>query len=399
MSNEQWKMPKKMIKVLIVEDSPVVTLILKRIFASSPEIEVVGTAQNGLEALEIIPNLKPDVICTDLHMAKMNGLEFTREVMSKYPRPILVISASVQPEDTYNVFQLLDAGAVDVFPKPRAMSVQDYESIKQELVSKIKILSGVAVFTLRRRHKGESSVNLSTNNTGGLHHSTNLIPRENKWNTVTTDKQTTQQFSPFAAHTSYPTSHCQTKIVAIGASTGGPQALLNILANLPSNFAVPVICIQHISNGFLQGLVDWLATECKLPVKIAKMGDLPQAGIVYFPPEGQHLELNSQGKFLYSSSPPLSGHRPSVTVTFNSVAKFYGKSAVGILLTGMGRDGADGMLAIAQAGGVTIAQNEATSVVFGMPKEAIALGAAKYILPINEIAPYLLNKILIGDRG
>lgn len=389
-------MPKKMIRVFIVEDSPVVTLILKRIFASSPEIEVVGTAQNGLEALEIIPNLKPDVICTDLHMAKMNGLEFTREVMSKYPRPILVISASVQPEDTYNVFQLLDAGAVDVFPKPRALSVQDYESLRQELISKIKILSGVAVFTLRRRHRGESSLNLFTNNPGGIHYSTNSIHKESQRNTVTPtpSKQTTQPFSRLMSHTSYPISHCQTKIVTIGASTGGPQALHTILANLPSNFGLPVICIQHISDGFLQGLVDWLATESKLPVKIAKMGDLPQAGIVYFPPEGQHLELNSQGKFLYSSSPPLSGHRPSVTVTFNSVAKFYGRSAVGILLTGMGRDGADGMLAIAQAGGVTIAQNEATSVVFGMPKEAIALGAAKYILPVNEICPFLLNKIV-----
>ncbi|HEY9850090.1 MAG TPA: chemotaxis-specific protein-glutamate methyltransferase CheB [Leptolyngbyaceae cyanobacterium] len=398
MSNEQWKMPNKIIKVLIVEDSPVVTLILKRIFASSPEIEVVGTAQNGLEALEIIPNLKPDVICTDLHMAKMNGLEFTREVMSKYPRPILVISASVQPENTYNVFQLLDAGAVDVFPKPRVQSVQDYESLKQELISKIKILSGVAVFTLRRRNRGESSLSLSTGNNYELKQSTNYIHRESPQNTPSINKQTIPQFSRIS-HTSEPIFSSQFKIVTIGASTGGPQALHAILTNLPSNIGVPMICIQHISDGFLQGLVDWLATECKLPVKIAKMGDLPQPNTVYFPPEGQHLELNSQGKFLYSSSPPLSGHRPSVTVTFNSVAKFYGRSAIGILLTGMGRDGADGMLAIAQAGGVTIAQNEATSVVFGMPKEAIALGAAKYILPINEIAPFVANRISSGNRG
>ena len=379
-------MNRKTIKVLIVEDSPVVTLILKRIFATSPEIEVVGTAINGLEGLELIPQVQPNVICTDLHMARMNGLEFTREVMSKYPRPILVISASVQPEDTYNVFQLLDAGAVDVFPKPRAQSSQDYESIKQELISKIKILSGVAVFTLRRRNRetGEEANNYACR-APGLH--TKVGGKQIEPNKLFTAPSFNFPTTPS------PQPYSVSKILAIGASTGGPQALHAILGQLPSNFATPVICVQHISEGFLQGLVDWLASVSKLPVKIAKIGDLPQPGIIYFPPEGRHLEISSQGRFVYSSLPPLSGHRPSVTVTFNSVAKFYGKAAVGILLTGMGRDGADGLLAIAQAGGITIAQDEATSVVFGMPKEAIALGAAQYILPVSEIAPYLLHKI------
>ncbi|MCL1472795.1 chemotaxis-specific protein-glutamate methyltransferase CheB [Argonema antarcticum] len=366
-------MNKKNIKVLIVEDSPVVTLILKRIFASSPEMEVVGTAQNGLEGLELIPKVQPDVICTDLQMARMNGLEFTREVMSKYPRPILVISASVRPEDTYNVFQLLEAGAIDVFPKPSIQSPQDYELLKQDLIGKIKVLSGVAVFTHRRRNK-----------VTGLQVPGGTLEQKSREELSITNYQL-PIIHPPSANTKY-------KIVAIGASTGGPQALQTILAQLPRNFALPVICVQHISEGFLQGLVNWLGSDCKLSVKIAKMGDFPQAGTVYFPAERQHLELNSQGRFVYSSSPPLSGHRPSVTVTFNSVAKFYGKAAVGILLTGMGRDGADGMLALAQAGGMTIAQDEASSVVFGMPKEAIALGAAQYILPIGEIAPYLLRK-------
>ncbi|MCL1468311.1 chemotaxis-specific protein-glutamate methyltransferase CheB [Argonema galeatum] len=396
-------MNKKIIKILIVEDSPVVTLVLKRIFASSPEMEVVGTAQNGLEGLELIPKVQPDVICTDLHMARMNGLEFTREVMSKYPRPILVISASVRPEHTYNVFQLLEAGAIDVFPKPSIQSPQDYESLKQDLIGKIKVLSGVAVFTLRRRSK---VTGLQVPGGGGEQgHNTDL----------NTDTRTSLMNKLIGASvpsvsypvgenyklpvTNYPSPNTKYKMVAIGASTGGPQALQTILAQLPRNFALPVICVQHISEGFLQGLVNWLGSDCKLPVKIATMGDLPQAGTVYFPPEGRHLELNSQGRFVYSSSPPLSGHRPSVTVTFNSVAKFYGRAAVGILLTGMGRDGADGMLALAQAGGLTIAQDEASSVVFGMPKEAIALGAAQYILAIGEIAPYLLGKKGLGARG
>ncbi|MFB2922962.1 MULTISPECIES: chemotaxis-specific protein-glutamate methyltransferase CheB [Aerosakkonema] len=408
-------MDKKIIKILIVEDSPVVTLILKRIFTSSPEMEVVGTAQNGLEALELIPKVQPDVICTDLHMARMNGLEFTLEVMSKYPRPILVISASVQPEDTYNVFQLLDAGAVDVFPKPRAQSIQDYEMLKQELIAKIKVLSGVAVFTLHRRSKvvglqiaggaGEQgSRGAGERGSGGAGEQGSGGAGERgsgeKHDRSHFLTQSSFRKTENSSHTSSVISHSKYQVIAIGASTGGPQALHTILGHLPSNLSVPVICVQHISEGFLQGLVDWLASECKLPVKIATMGDLPQPGTVYFPPEKRHLELNSQGKFVYSASPPQSGHRPSVTVTFKSVAHFYGRSAVGVLLTGMGSDGADGMLAISQAGGMTIAQNEASCVVFGMPKEAIALGGAQHILPIGEIAPFLLNRVWgLGRRG
>jgi two-component system chemotaxis response regulator CheB len=187
------------------------------------------------------------------------------------------------------------------------------------------------------------------------------------------------------------------KIVAIGASTGGPQALHTILSQLPPKFPVPVVCVQHISEGFLKGLVDWLGSECHLPVKIAPAGERPQPGIIYFPPEQKHLEFDNQGRFLYSSMGPVSGHRPSVTVTFNAVAKCYRRAALGILLTGMGRDGADGMLELFKQGGITIAQNEASSVVFGMPREAIALSAAQYILPITEIAPMLLHR-LMGDR-
>jgi two-component system chemotaxis response regulator CheB len=373
------------IRVLLVEDSPVVLIILKRIFVSSPEIEVVGTAQNGLDALELIPKIHPDVICTDLHMAQMNGLEFIREVMVKFPRPILVISASVQAQDTYNVFQLLEAGAVDVFPKPTSGQASDYESLKLELTAKIKILSGVKVFT---RHQ-KKAVNLALGSKGtGEVLSGITIERENNYQSPITNYQ-------------LPITNSKSqiiKIVAIGASTGGPQALHTIISQLPANFPVPVICVQHISEGFLKGLVDWLASGSKLKVKIATAGELPQAGIIYFPPEKRHLELDKSGRFIYSNALPFNGHCPSVTVTFNSVANFYNRTAVGVLLTGMGKDGADGMLAIAKAGGMTIAQDETTSIVFGMPKEAITLGAVQHILPINGIAPLLLNKILHKNK-
>ncbi len=344
------------IRVLLVEDSQIALVILKRILNSSPQIEVVGEARTGLEALTLIPKVQPDVICTDLHMPQMDGLEFTSEVMALYPRPILVISASVQEEDTHHVFQLLEAGAVDIFPKPRTGLAKNDELLKRELLNKIKVLSGVKVLTKKRK---------------------SLIQAKS---------QETGNFAVFSSH-----SHPKPKIVVIGASTGGPQALQELLTQLPVNFPVPVICVQHICTGFLQGLIDWLAISCRLPIQIAQYGDMPKPGKIYFPPEQQHLELDAGGRFICSHSPPLAGHRPSVTVTFKSIAKFYGQATVGILLTGMGRDGAEGMQVVAQAGGFTIAQDESTSIVFGMPKEAIDLGAAKKILPIQAIAPTLLK--------
>ena len=357
------------IKVLLVEDSPVATIVLKRIFGTSPEIIVVGTACNGLEALQLIPKLQPDVICTDLHMALMNGLEFTQEVMQKYPRPILVISASVQADDTQNVFQLLNAGALDVFPKPMGGLTCDDDRLAKELIAKIKILSGVKVFT---RHQ-----KLGRTEKSEIHLKTYHLP---------------------VSDPRFPLKNLKfqdVKILAVGASTGGPQALHAIISQLPANLPVPVVCVQHISEGFLQGLVDWLGAESKLPVKIAQHGDLAQAGTVYFPPEKRHLELGSLGRFVCSQANSVGGHCPSVTVTFKSVANFYGRAAAGVLLTGMGRDGAEGMEAIARVGGLTIAQDEASCVVFGMPKEAIALGAAQYVLPVSAIAPLLLAKLKI----
>lgn len=407
-------MNEKPIRILLVEDSPVAIIILKRILNSPPLLQVVGTARTGIEGLKLIPVVKPDVICSDLQMPEMGGLEFIREVMATNPKPILVISASVQAEDTENVFELLAAGAVDIFPKPRKSVMDNYEEIKQELITKVRILAGVSVFTLRRNRLMHP---VKPRLPGDLARSPSVESILGKSDRIEGKKQLAKkQFAekPVPKVASRPrTSQLQLaarkktaeiqevnlqrrlpfRVVAIGASTGGPQALQGILSALPSNFPVPVICVQHISEGFLQGLVDWLGSECRLLAKIASAGEYPEPGKIYFPPEGKHLELDTRGRFLYSSAPPLSGHRPSVTATFDAVARYYGSRAVAILLTGMGRDGADGMLSIAQAGGLTIAQDEASCVVFGMPKEAIALGAACHILPIADIAPMLLQSI------
>ncbi len=356
------------IRVLLVEDSPVVLVVLKRLLATAADIEVVGTACNGQEALERLPTLQPDVICVDYHMPVMDGLTFTQRVMSQFPRPILVISTSVHPqENEHNIFRLLEAGAVDIFPKLKVGTDQDYESFRQVLINKIKVLAGVKVFT---RY--------------GLK--------------ATTTQQKTTILTPSAKQVSQPLDGIHAPLstvraIAIGASTGGPQALHTLLTQLPDHLALPIFCVQHISEGFLQGLVNWLAAECRLPVKIAQAGALPLPGVIYFAPERSHLEFGRQGQFLCTASAPVDGHCPSVTIMLRSAAQHYGNGLIGILLTGMGRDGASGMQDVALAGGITIAQDEQSSVVFGMPKEAIALGAAKHVLSIDAM-PTALAKML-----
>jgi two-component system chemotaxis response regulator CheB len=339
------------IRVLLVDDSIITLAIIKRILALAPGIQVVGTATNGREALAMIPDLQPDVICSDLHMPVMDGLEFTRTVMEKFPRPILVLSVSVQKEQTSNIFQLLEAGAIDVMAKPRGTAGADYELDAQELIVKIKILAGVVA--IRKYGKKPNAMD-----------DRNYLP--------------VIEAMPL-------------RMIGIGASTGGPQAFQEILTRLPPDFPVPLLCVQHISVGFMQGMVDWLAEKCALKIRTAEAGILPQPGTAYFPREGSHLVLDSKGQLECSYRPPCDGHRPSISVTFNSLASFYGKSSAGVLLTGMGRDGADGMRSIAQTGGATIAQDEESSTIFGMPKEAIAANAARYVLPLPEIAPALLK--------
>jgi len=335
-----------MIRVLLVEDSPIAMHVLQRLLARTPDIQVVGTATNGAEALELLSSLQPDVICTDIYMPVMNGLEFTRHVMVQQPTPILVVSVSVEPGSP-NVFKILEAGAIDVYPKPFAVMEADQESIAKEFASKIRVVAGVHVISRTKK-----------NGTGVLSH--------------------------------VPTLHIPINLVVIGASTGGPQALREILSHLPNDFSVPVVCVQHIGDNFLPEMVTWLNETVALPVSIAKQGDIPKARNVYFASSEGHLEFDENGCFYLSSTLPCDGHKPSVTVTFRAAAHRYGAGVLGVLLTGMGRDGADGMAKIAAKGGMTIAQDEASSIVYGMPKEAVALGVVQHILPLEKIAPTLV---------
>lgn len=349
-------MARNAIRVLLVDDSPLALAVLRQMLSASPEIEVVGAATNGREALDLIPNLQPTLICTDYHMPGMNGLEFTQQVMERFPRPILVVSSAVGASDTDRAFALLAAGAVDVFPKPRGGQTAD--PLTAELfIKKVKIVAGVWV---RGRTPREGTA------------PTAVLPRP-------------VYRSPQASRSP--------QIVAIGASTGGPQALQTILSQLPGRFSVPILCVQHISSGFLPGLVSWLGAYFPGTVQIARPGEMPQPGHVYFPPENTHLVIDDKGRMQASSAPPLGGHRPSVTATFCAVAEFYKDTAVGVLLTGMGRDGGEGMQALALAGALTIAQDEATSVIYGMPKDAVERGAARVVLPVDAIARALIEAV------
>lgn len=348
MENGQGTGGTGVIKVLFVDDSQIALEILKKMISAAPDIRVVGTARNGKEALEMIPSLDPHVICTDLYMPVMDGLTFTRTVMEKFPKPILVVSVSVQ-KDSINAFRLLEAGAVDVLLKPRNGLESEYLEQSQELLRMIRVLSGVRVF---RRYKRESR---------------NVAEEP--------DEKTRRP-----------------EMIAIGASTGGPQTLQYIFSRLPKDLPMPVVCVQHINPDFLQGLVDWLQSACAIKIKIAREEERPEPSTIYFPGKDAHLEIDRDRRFRYSIEPPVDGHRPSITATFRSVAKIYGKASIGVLLTGMGNDGAAGMEAIDAEGGITIAQNERTSIVFSMPKRAIELGAAKYILALDEIPGEIVSK-------
>ncbi|HIK36990.1 MAG: chemotaxis-specific protein-glutamate methyltransferase CheB [Geminocystis sp.] len=361
------------IKVLLVEDSPVALTIIRRIIESAEDMTLVGTARSGVEALELLSKVKPDIVCTDLMMPRMNGLELIHKIMTTNPVPILVISGCIQEDDENNIFQLLEAGAVDIFPKPASGTLQEYDSIRERLLEKIRVIAGVKVFTKRVRPA--------------------RIRLVDPWEKPV--KVHKPPATPLQEATQSSTSPIA--VVALAASTGGPQAFQEVLGSLPADFPVPLLCVQHISTGFLKGFLEWLQGNIPLPVVIAKTGEKPQPGKVYFPPERMHLRIDGQGRFYCGDDTPVDNHNPSATVLFETVAHYYGPSAVGVLMTGMGRDGARGLLTLKQKGGYTIAQDESSSIVFGMPQEAIKLGAVHKVLPLPHIAPHLLK--LLQSRG
>jgi two-component system chemotaxis response regulator CheB len=325
------------IRVLVVDDSAVVTEIVRSVLEQDPTLRVVAVAKNGVEAVALARTLKPDLVIMDIRMPVMDGIEATQAIMEDTPVPILILAASVA-DDTNLAFRAIQAGAVDVVEKPVAPMIDAYEGL--ELVQRARLVASVPTIRRLRRKPNVAS--------GSGAHSRG--------------------------------------VVGLVASTGGPPALAAVLAGLPKDFHCPVLVVQHIAHGFLQGLVDWLSQQISLRVRIAERGDTAQPGVVYFAPEDAHLVIGPELNLRILKDPPVDGHRPSGTVLLQSMAESCASQALGIVLTGMGRDGAAGLLELRNRGGRTLCQDEATSLIYGMPKVAMELAAAERAVPLESIA-------------
>ena len=346
-----------MIRVLVVEDLPVVREFLTRVLETDSEIRVIGTATDGEEGVAKTASLKPDVVTMDIHMPRLDGFKATRSIMESFPTPIVIVSGSPSADGAATSFRALEAGALAVVKRPVGFVDPGHAAAVRELVQTVKLMSEVKVVRRRSRPAGPG---------GG------------------------PETAPPPA-TLAGTERAPVRLVAIGASTGGPPVLKAILSALPGTFSAAVVVVQHIAEGFTAGFVEWLADGCRLPVKQAAHGDVIVAGRVLVAPNGRHVRLERSGTLSLVLDPPEEGHRPSVSYLFRSVAETYGKHAVGVLLTGMGRDGGEGMRQLRQCGAVTIAQDAKSSVVHGMPGEAIRLGGVQLVAPPEQIAETLLT--------
>ena len=336
---------KGIIKVLIVEDSSLMCKVLTNILNSDSGILVVGTAYSGREAVNIVLSLKPDLITMDMHMPVMDGLEATKQIMAYNPTPILLISTSEEKLETIKIFEAISYGALDVVEKGNSDTAEDIK-FRNELIEKVKFYSSVEV----------------------IHHPLAKL-----------EKPVKQLEMPKKAALGG-------KIVAIVASTGGPQALLLILKSLPKDFPCGIVVVQHITPGFVDGLAEWLNRECKIHVKIAQDSEEVLPSVVYIAPSGFQTRVEEGGRIHLTDEGPREGHRPSGDILLESVARIYKRGAIGVILTGMGKDGAAGIKAIKQVHGHTIAQDEKSSVIFGMPKAAIEMDAIDKVLPTDKIA-------------
>jgi two-component system, chemotaxis family, protein-glutamate methylesterase/glutaminase len=344
-----------MIKVFVVDDSPTAREYLVHIFESDPAIEVIGTAHDGAKAVELADKLKPDVITMDIHMPFMNGIEATRKIMETNPVPIVIVSGVWDPKEVETTFKAIEAGALAVVQRPGGAGQPECEDSRKELISKVKLMSEVRVVRRWPRPRQQSAASFDLPPTAG-HQS--ISPRR------------------------------EVGVVAIGASTGGPLALRTILSGIPSHFPAPLLIVQHIASGFIGGMLEWLSETSSLHLHVARKAERMLPGHAYFAPDGLDMGVDKDGTIHLSKDGPP-GIRPSVAYLFRSVMEAFGAGSVGVLLTGMGKDGAQELKALKDKGALTIAQDEESCVVFGMPGEAARIDAARYVLPPDEIAAML----------
>lgn len=336
-------------RVLVVEDSPTVQHQLAAVIAGDPEVELAGIAATGREAVELCVRLRPDVVSMDMMLPRMTGLEATEEIMAFCPTPILIVSSSFNRGEVFKTYDALAAGAVDVLEKPLGTEAEgEWES---RYVAALCLVARIKVIT---HLKGRAR-----------------LPRS---------AAVSQSSDPAAP---------RVKVIAMGASTGGPGAAIEVLRAIPL-LPVPILFVLHINPQFAGAFASWLTAQSPWPARFARDGELldAAAGSVILASPDRHLVVES-GRIIMSDAPERHSCRPSIDCLFESLAGEMGSAVAAALLTGMGRDGADGLLAIRQAGGSTFAQDEATSVVFGMPREAARIGAASRVLPIGEIGPAL----------
>lgn len=343
-----------MIRVLIVDDSATARHILREILESDPHVEVVGLAADAYIARDMILELKPHVICLDVEMPRMDGLTFLQKLMFYFPLPVVMVS-SLTRRSAQITLDALEAGAIDYVEKPHSNIYDMSDALKNELIQKVINASYARVQqkqpSLHRKH---SLSNLAE------------------------------------------TTH---KIIAVGSSTGGTEALKVLLSGLPHNMP-SILIVQHMPQTFLESFAHRLNETSSLDVKVAQNGEFLQKGVAYLAQGGKHMVLRRSGARYYIEiglGEKVSGHCPSVDVLFNSVAKVAGRNAIGVILTGMGSDGAKGMLHMHTMGAKTIAQSEESCVVYGMPKEAVQLGGVDCSLPLEEIAPVLVQMLSQGS--
>lgn len=341
-----------MIRVVIAEDSLTVRELLVEILESDPEIRVVGQAKNGAEAVELTARLKPDLVTMDIHMPVMDGFQATKEIMARAPTPILIVSSSESGREVELSLNALRAGALMVVAKPADPRSARFDGHRDGLMAMVKAMAQVKVV---RRWAPQPTPPVP------------LVPP--------------RQGAPGAP----------VRLVAVAASTGGPAALQRILAGLPGDFPAPILVVQHIATGFVTGLTEWLSASCDLRVKVAEPGEPLAKRTVLFPPDDRHLGVTADARVVVAEAPPINGFRPSGTYLFESAARAYGGSVAAVILTGMGSDGVEGLKAVKAVRGRVMAQDEATSVVYGMPREAVAAGLVDLVLPVDQIAARLME--------